>query len=171
MSADMCNGECWNRRDFLSAATMSAVAALLASCGDGQIGSVLGPAAGSPAGGNVALTVRLADYPALASNGGIARINGTSTPIAVVRINATTYRALSLVCPHQGTTVNIQSSGFLCPNHGARFSSDGTWVGGQSTTSLVVIPSTLDAAAGTLAINGAAGTQPRKGGNDDDDDG
>ncbi len=169
-----CNGECWNRRDFLSAATMSAVAALLAACGDGQIGGPLGPAgtsAASPNGG-APLAVRLADYPALARDGGIARINGSAAPVAVVRLSASNYRALSLACPHQGTTVNIGTGSFTCPNHGARFAADGTWTGGQSTSSLLVIPSTFDPAAGTLTINGAGGQLPtgKSGGDDDDDD-
>lgn len=167
MAAHECCGDCMNRRNFLSAATMSAVAALLAACGDGQIGPAA-PAVASQANG-ASLTVRLADYAALASNGGIARINGSAQPIAVARINATTYRALSLVCPHQGATVNVQASGFLCPAHGARFSTDGTWIGGQQTTSLVVLPSTLDATAGTLTINGSNAPQPKGGGDDDDD--
>lgn len=169
MSNEPC-AECLNRRDFLGAATVSAVAALLAACGDGQIGGPLAPGGNSPTGGGP-LTIRLADYSALANDGGIARINGTTSPIAVVRLSSTNYRALSLVCPHQGTTVNIGSSSFTCPNHGARFAADGTWTGGQSTSSLVVIPSTLDAAAGTLTINGAnlPNTPPGGGGDDDDD--
>jgi Rieske Fe-S protein len=140
-----------SRRSFLSASVLGAVGALLASaCGDGVIGSgsVTGPSTstGSPLG------ITLADYPALANIGGIARINGLSVPVAVVRTGAATYEALSLRCPHQGTTVSIVTGGFRCPNHRATFSANGTWTGGQPTRSLSVIASTYDATTGTLQL-------------------
>jgi cytochrome b6-f complex iron-sulfur subunit len=72
--------------------------------------------------------------------------------MAVVRTDASTFVALSRVCPHQGTVVNATSSGFLCPNHGAQFSKTGAWVGGQQTRSLPSYPATYDATAGTVTI-------------------
>ncbi|MEP6778834.1 MAG: Rieske (2Fe-2S) protein [Gemmatimonadaceae bacterium] len=137
-----------SRRAFLSSAVMVAVgAALLADCGDGQIGG---------AGGNFTgvsnFVVKLSDYNALNNVGGIARLSGSSTPVAVVRSSTSTYLAFSLVCPHQGTTVNINGSGFLCPNHGAQFNSSGGWVGGQRTSNLSSISVVLDATAGTLTL-------------------
>ena len=71
-------------------------------------------------------------------------------------------------CPHAGTTINITASGFTCPNHNARFSKDGTWVGGQSASALVSIPVAYDAASGMLTISGVP--TPTPGGGDDDDD-
>lgn len=58
---------CIDRRAFLGNSTLFAVSALLATaCGDGQLGATIaGP-------GTVGLTVKLSDYPALASVGGIA---------------------------------------------------------------------------------------------------
>ena len=61
--------------------------------------------------------------------GGVARVDGGSgTPVALVRTGAAAFTALSLVCTHEGTTVNITGAGFLCPNHGARFSNVGVEV-------------------------------------------
>jgi Rieske Fe-S protein len=151
------------RRQFVSASVIGTVTALLAACGDGVIGGVgniTGPAT------SVSLTVKLSDYPALANVGGVAILSGTTTPIAVVRTAASTYVALSLVCPHQGTTVNLSGGRFICSNHGATFNTSGTWTGGQPTSSLVALTSTLNAAAGSLAISGTV----RRGGGDDDDD-
>lgn len=127
---------------------MLAVGALLASaCGNGRIGG------GVTDVGTVGVTVKLSDYPTLATVGGIAKLNGTATPIAVVREAAAQYRAFSLVCPHEGTTVGINGTGFLCPNHEARFSGTGQWLGGQVTSSLHEFAVASNATAGTLSIS------------------
>lgn len=106
-----------------------------------------------PVGGGNQLLVTLANVPALATVGGIARVDGnTSTPVALVHTGQASYVALSMVCPHQGATITIQSGGFICPRHGARFSSTGAWTGGQPTSSLRVLTATYDATAGTVTI-------------------
>ena len=167
----VCPGEACgvSRRVFLGS-TMAAVAALLAGCGDGQIGAGGNPLAPgvTPGAGTV---VRIADYPALAQVGGIARVTTADGPVAVVHLSQGQYVAFSMRCPHQGTTVNITGGAFVCPNHDARFSAGGQWTGGQRTTNLVSIPLTHDATAGTLTLGtGAGGTAPPPGGEDDDDD-
>ncbi len=138
---------CLDRRAFLGNSTMLAVGALLATaCGDGQLGgSVTDP-------GTVALTVKITDYPTLAAAGGVARLNGTNTPIAVVRQSATQFRAFSMVCPHEGTIIGVNGTGFLCPNHEARFSGTGQWLGGQRTSNLREFTITSDLTAGTITI-------------------
>ena len=97
---------------------MAAVAAVLTSaCGDGIFG---GGWRGRGAG---RLTVASSDFTALGTVGGIARVDGNQLePVAAIQSPAGTYRAFSMVCPHAGTTINIQGSGFRCPNHGATFS-------------------------------------------------
>ncbi len=80
--------------------------------------------------------------------------NGTTAPVLVERIGASRYRALSLVCPHRGTIVEVSGDGFLCPNHGARFGADGTWLSGQATVDLAPVGVRLNA-DGTLTIGGA----------------
>lgn len=162
-----------SRREFLAQTTLAAVAVFLAACGDGQIGATAPNVGGSPGGTSAGLTVRLADFPALANVGGIARVDGgTGIPVALVRTTATTFAAFSMVCPHQGTTIDIVSGGFHCPNHGANFSAAGQWTGGQSTGNLSSFPTTYDATAGTVTIAGGAGTGTGgtggTGGGDDD---
>ena len=99
------------------------------------------------------LVVTLSAFPALATVGGIARVDGgTGTPVALVRTSATAFTALSMVCPHQGTTVQITSGTFYCPNHGARFSATGSWTGGQSTSALTALSNVYDSAKGTVTI-------------------
>jgi cytochrome b6-f complex iron-sulfur subunit len=135
-----------SRRSFLGAATLAAVAAALEGCS-----SLTGPGGGSPGGGPI--TVHLSSFSALASVGGVARVDGGSgSPTALVRSTATTFTALSMICTHQGSTINIAGNGFICPNHGAQFSKTGSWAGGQPTSGLQSFGTTYDAAAGTVVI-------------------
>ncbi|MES2524875.1 MAG: Rieske (2Fe-2S) protein [Gemmatimonadota bacterium] len=141
---------CIDRREFLATGGLFAVGALLAgACGDGQIGgSIIAP------GGNGEITVTLADYPDLVAVGAITRINGLSRPVALVRASATAYRAFSMVCTHQGTTIDVVGgTSFRCPNHGASFAATGQWTGGERTTNLVELPlvPTADGTAVTIS--------------------
>lgn len=162
-----------SRRDFVAKSTLAAVAAFLAACGNGQIGMTAPSGSPAPPGGSSAgLTVVLSQFPALATVGGIARVDGgAGSPVALVRTSATAFAAFSMVCPHQGSTINITTTGFKCPNHGAMFDKTGAWVGGQSTNALTAYPTTYDAAAGTVLIGGGAGTGTGTGTGGGGDDG
>ena len=43
------------------------------------------------------------------------------------------YSAISLVCPHLGCIVNVNSDGFACPCHGSRFLPDGSLRSGPAS--------------------------------------
>lgn len=142
-----------DRRQFMTQSAIAAVSAvLLGACAGG--GGVAGP--GSSGGnGNTSLSIQVANYPALASVGGIARVDsGRGTPVAAVRTSATTFAAFSLICPHFGCTVGVAGTSFACPCHGARFASNGKWIGGQPTGNLSPLTATYDATAGMLTITG-----------------
>lgn len=136
------------RRAFLSQAAFAAAyatgAAALAACGAG--GDPTSPSS------ITRTSYSLASLPDLASTGGVSTVTISGVPIAVVRTGTSSFLALSRVCPHQGTTVNVVSGGFVCPHHGAQFNSTGTWVGGQRANSLTSYPTTYDASTGTLTI-------------------
>jgi cytochrome b6-f complex iron-sulfur subunit len=134
---------CVTRRDFMIRGTLTGIAIMLAGCSTGD-----GPTA--PA--SVNLTLNISDYPVLANAGGVAYVDASGNPLAVVRLDANSFDALSRVCPHQGGTVNSNGSGFTCPVHGARFSDTGTWVGGQSTSSLTSYPTQFNSSTGVLTI-------------------
>lgn len=134
------------RRTFLAQSAILAAAAALAACGAGGGSDVTGPTL------NGSSTIKVSDYPALANVGGVALVNISGNPIAIVRTDASTFVALSRVCPHQGSIVNTTNSGFLCPNHGAQFTKTGQWVGGQRTGNLTSYPTTYDATAGTVTV-------------------
>jgi len=136
-----------DRRGFLEQSAQLAVLTILAgACGDA--GSITGLNLNN--GQDVVVT--LADYPSLAQAGGIARINGVSPPLAMVNEGGDVYSAFSLVCPHQGATVQITGSSFTCPAHGARFNANGNWTGGQRTSNLRQYATQYDGGAGTVTV-------------------
>lgn len=154
-----CAGCELSRRSFVERGALAALATLLlGSCGDGEIGGPVGiggggappPVPGGPGG----LVIALADFPALASIGGTARVDGgTSTPIGVSRTGASTFVAVSMICPHAGfKPIEIRPTGYRCPNHGAVFADDGSWVSGQRTSGLALYEVSYDAVADTLTI-------------------
>jgi Rieske Fe-S protein len=134
-----------DRRTFLAhAALAGGVAAFLASCTAGS--DVTAPFTGT-------LVIAVSAFPALSAVGGIARVDGgKGSPVAAVRTGDAQYAAFSLVCPHQGATVNISGTGFQCPQHGARFAGDGSWIGGQPTSSLHKLSAAFDSSTGELTI-------------------
>lgn len=136
-----------DRRGFLEQSVQLGVLAVLAgACTD--MGSITGPELN----GGKDVVVTLAEYPALAQAGGIARISGVSPPLALVNEGGDDYAAFSLVCPHQGSTVGVTGSSFVCPSHGARFDAHGQWTGGQRTSNLREYPTSYDAGAGTVTV-------------------
>jgi nitrite reductase/ring-hydroxylating ferredoxin subunit len=134
-----------DRRKFLSLGAYAAAAAALAACAAGG-----GTNSTSP--GSVGATVKVSDYAALASVGGVAVTTLNGTPIAIVRTGTSTFITLSRVCPHQGSTLNQISTGFRCPNHLAQFDTTGNWVGGTRTSNMRSYSTSYDATAGTLTI-------------------
>lgn len=134
-----------DRRKFVSFGAYAAAAAALAACAAGGGTDITSP-------GSVGATVKVSDYAALANVGGVAVTTINETPVAIVRTSSTAFLTLSRICPHQGSTVNVVSGGFKCPNHGATFNSSGTWTGGQRTSSMRSYNTTYDSAAGTLTI-------------------
>jgi nitrite reductase/ring-hydroxylating ferredoxin subunit len=156
-SADCACGARLPRRAFLGRGVLGALSAAMASaCGDRDIGGTY-PLDPYPA----QLVVKLADFPALAAVGGRARVDGGTKPVVVTRTGDKTYEALSLVCPHQGATVDlVGTSTYRCPSHLAEFSATGAWTGGKQTGDLTVLGVTLDEAAGTLTIDGPAAPAP-----------
>jgi Rieske Fe-S protein len=137
-----------DRRTFLSVAATAAILAVLDGCTTAPGGMFSGPYGGP-------FTVTIANFSALASVGGVARVDGgTGAPTALYRSTASTFIALSMVCPHAGfAPIDITSSGFHCPAHGSTFSASGALLGGPSPTGLATFTATFDQTAGTVTIN------------------
>jgi Rieske Fe-S protein len=126
----------------LSQAVLAAIGVALAACGDyatapDSLGS---------------FTFKLSDQTALGTVGGVALMTANGSPIAVVRTGATSFTALSRICPHQGSTIGTASGGFRCPKHGATFSLSSDWTGGEHTSNMRSYVTTYDAATDTVTI-------------------
>jgi thiosulfate dehydrogenase [quinone] large subunit len=133
------------RRDFVAYGAAALAMAALAACGAGG-DSVTSPTTlGSTA-------LKVSDFPALASVGGVATTTVSGTPIAIVRTGTSTFSAYSRICPHQGSTNGVTTTGFRCPNHGATFNQQGVWVGGERTSNMRSYPVTYDATAQTITL-------------------
>ena len=133
-----------DRRQFLLRGALAAAAVALAACAG--VSETTGP--NTSASGSIKVT----DYPALANVGGVALVTIQGSPVAVVRTSSTNFIALSRICPHQGQTIQAVSNGFYCPGHGAQFSLNGTWQGGQPTSNMQSYATTYDATTSTLTI-------------------
>jgi nitrite reductase/ring-hydroxylating ferredoxin subunit len=134
-----------DRLTFLKQGAAAIAAMALAACGGDTVTS---PSTLS------STTLSLSSYPALANVGGVVTTRIDGSPVAVVRESTTTFAAFSLICPHQGSTVQARTSEFYCPGHGAMFDLAGNWIGGQRTSNLRSYPTTYDSSAGTITVGG-----------------
>lgn len=139
---------CLNRRDFLARSAVAAAALVTAGgCGDGQIG----PTAVALGEG---LTIRLADFPGLATTGTVVDVGHAR---AVVRTGDATFLGLSRICTHQGCEANVEQNQIHCPCHDSLFSATGAVVHGPNTgESIAPLPTVdvqFDPDAGTLSIS------------------
>jgi len=144
--------DCLNRREFLAKSALAAAAfAAVDGCGDGQIG----PTAIVPGG---AVTIRLADFPELATVGTVVEI---SFDKALVRTGATTFRGLSRICTHEGCQTHVagpSANQLQCECHLSLFSNDGTVLRGPNVANngigpLPQLTAVFDQAAGTVAVS------------------
>jgi len=146
--SDACN-RC-DRRQFLAQASVLGVGALIVGCGDGNIG---GPEnvtdfSFSPVSVDGTTIVPLRDV------GGRAVVRLPNDVVVLIeRQSSTRYRGFVLACPHRGTTLAVYADRFECPNHGARFSRDGVWLGGQPTSDMVPI-GVVAQSGGALLVGG-----------------
>ena len=146
----MACSDCINRRDFLAKSALAAAALVVEGCGDGQIGPPLHNSSVPPG----SVTVKLSDFPALATVGVVVDIGHQR---AVVRTGTTTFRGLSRICTHQQCDTDVRNNQFECPCHGSIFASDGSVIRGPSVASPQIAPLspldvTFDAAAGTITV-------------------
>ena len=130
------------RRMFLERTLMLA-AAMLAACSGAD-------ATAPDLSGQTQINV--SSYPELANVGGVALVTIEGSPMAIVRTGASTFLALSRICPHQGGLIVTTSSGFRCTRHGAQFTTTGTWTGGERTSNMRSYPTSYVAATSTLTV-------------------
>lgn len=129
-----------DRKEFLSQVGLGAAALLAPVCLGGL--AACGKSGGSPsAPTNVDFTLDVSTGP-LATNGGYLVRNN----IIIARTNSGGFLAVSAACTHEGTIVNYQASTnkFICPNHGAQFTSTGVVTLGPATRNLTSYNTSLN---------------------------
>ncbi|TRX41297.1 QcrA and Rieske domain-containing protein [Flavobacterium restrictum] len=122
-----------NRKEFFARVGFGAAAILVPACIAGLATSCQSEGSPSVAPSNVDFNVDVSSG-SLATNGGFMVSNG----IVIARTLTGSYLAVSASCTHQGTNVNYDSTGnkFVCPNHGAQFSSTGAVTQGPASSNL-----------------------------------
>jgi cytochrome b6-f complex iron-sulfur subunit len=133
-----------NRREFClgvcHTVTLLAGGALVQGCGGGSTS----PSSSAPAlptinatasSGTIALTVDAASP--LASVGSAALVQTSAANVLVSRTAQDTFVALTAVCTHEQCTVSgFESSQYVCPCHGSRFTTSGAVANGPAAAPL-----------------------------------
>ncbi|CUS99642.1 ubiquinol-cytochrome c reductase iron-sulfur subunit [Candidatus Kryptobacter tengchongensis] len=110
----------------------STLLSLFQGCGKEESNPTQPPTSGA------SFTIKLSEHPELAQVGGFKTFTINSIPIIVFRTGETTFKALSMICTHQGCTVSWVNSSqqFQCPCHGSKFDKDGKVIQGPATQNL-----------------------------------
>jgi Rieske Fe-S protein len=132
-----------NRRTFCiqacQGASCLALGALAAACGGGgsgpsnvpQLTTVNGSVAGST------VQVQIDGSSPLAAVGGAAFVRSSGGAFLVARTTQESFSALTTVCTHETCTITgFDSSNFVCPCHGSRFTTSGRVVNGPANSPL-----------------------------------
>ena len=119
-----------SRKEFLNQVGLGAAALIAPVCLGGL--SACSENSVAPT-GDVDFTVDISSG-SLATNGGSLVENG----IIIARTSSGSFLAVSAACTHEGATVNFNSgsSEFICPRHGAKFSSTGRVIAGPTNRDL-----------------------------------
>ena len=71
------------------------------------------------------------------ANAALANVGGSVIHGSVIVIKLSSgFEALSLICTHQGCTVNYTGSGFACPCHGSMYNINGVVTRGPAPSNL-----------------------------------
>jgi Rieske Fe-S protein len=136
---------CISRRDFIAKSTLAAAAlAALEGCGDGQIGAPVTLTDGP-------FTIRVSDFPGLATTGTLVDVGAQAQYRAVIRTSANAFSAFSRICTHQQCLTAVQNNRFECPCHGSVFSNTGAVINGPAASPLLKLNVTVNG-DGTLTI-------------------
>ncbi len=92
-----------------------------------------------------------------ADNTGILSTSPSGRPIIIIRLSATSYETLLMVCKHQGCTppdlgLQVASSKIVCGCHGSEYDIHGKVTHGPATANLDSYTTTYDSATKKVTI-------------------
>jgi cytochrome b6-f complex iron-sulfur subunit len=137
-----CNNEPLSRRTFClhacQAASCLALGSLASACGGGsspsnvpQLTTVNGSVSGN------AVVVQIDSASPLAAVGGAAMVRSSGGAFLVARTGQESFSALTTICTHQTCTITgFDSTNYVCPCHGSRFSTTGRVINGPANAPL-----------------------------------
>jgi cytochrome b6-f complex iron-sulfur subunit len=119
---------CSGRREFLVKAIAGGVSLSMIPAA-AQAGSTETPAFGET-------VIKLDPASPLNKVGGSLTVETPSGKVVIARTSESGYAAVSAVCTHKGGPLGYDASAklFTCPNHGSKFGTDGSNVGGPAKT-------------------------------------
>ena len=89
---------------------------------------------GSVVGGNVQVQTASG---ALATVGGVARVQSSVGSFLVTRTSQQTFMAVTAICTHEQCTITgLDGAIYVCPCHGSRYNTGGQVLSGPATQSL-----------------------------------
>ncbi|MDF2157675.1 Rieske 2Fe-2S domain-containing protein [Algoriphagus sp. CAU 1675] len=125
-----------NRLEFLKSLGLKGASLLAVYCAGSTLTGCINENVDPAAGGSTAdLTLDLTSsaYSALNTVGGYVVVNR----IVIARISQTQFAAVTQVCSHEGKVkVYYRSGEFYCPEHGARFATDGSGLNSKGSMGL-----------------------------------
>jgi cytochrome b6-f complex iron-sulfur subunit len=91
------------------------------------------------------VTIPVGANSALAATGSMAITQTSLGTFLLARTSPTTLSVLTATCTHERTTINLaDGSQFVCPNHGAVFTTSGAVVKGPANRALQQFPATIN---------------------------
>jgi cytochrome b6-f complex iron-sulfur subunit len=125
------------------AVSLAALGSMFTDCGGSPTSPSSAPSLptinATIANGVVSITIDSAS--ALASVGGAALVQASSSMFLVARTGQSTFSALTAICTHEGCTVSgFENQTYVCRCHGSRYSTSGTVLNGPAPSPLRSFP-------------------------------
>jgi cytochrome b6-f complex iron-sulfur subunit len=136
------------RREFCGSACKLGSAAAFLSIFEACGGSPTGPSDAAPSLASVpgtivngAVVVSINPGSPLASVGGAAIVQASTSNFLVARTGQAAFTALTAICTHEGCTVTgFTNQVYVCPCHGSRYNTNGSVAQGPATQALRQFP-------------------------------
>ncbi len=138
-----------SRRDFIkrSAIGVAAGSAVISGFNLTALSAQLSKGIWHKSGGDI--IVKISENPALTSVGGSVSV---TDELMLIRMDESTFFAVSLICRHKGCTVELEGDKFVCPCHGSEYTLKGKVTQGPAKDNLKTFETMFDSSGGVVTI-------------------